>query len=636
MAAAAVDRGGRDRRRAWHSHSSTCRILATSAASFGAPTRSARPAVVAARRDGRSIRMAGPSIRDGQHVSDPVARAEVDATAGPRATHGVRVVATTVAERRAARPISALKARRSSCSVTRAQAFRAGSSAGQTRASDPDAGRRQLTQCRGHRCAHTVRGWPRGIPPVRSTHDSPTALRRRRHAAARHAARRAHAAADARRVRRPGAPARARPAAAAGHRQRRAAFAHPLGPARHRQDDAGAAARRRSRGADFVAFSAVTAGIKEIREVIAAAEPPARGPRPAHDPVRRRDPSLQQGAAGRVPAARRGGRRSFSSARRRRTRRSRSTRRCSRDRRFTSCSRSRPTAIVTILRRALADAERGLGRVSRGGRRRALLAHRRVRERRRARALNVLELAVAACARPPTARGVLDTAALSALHRTARAALRQVGRRALQHHLGAAQVDPQQRRRRARVLARAHARGRRGPAVRRAPARAVRVGGRRQRRSARARCRAGGARTRCTSSACRSAIPRWPRRSSTWRRRRRATPSIAAYQAASPRRHAGPRRARAAAPAKRADRADEGARYGEGYRYAHDEAEGVAEMSCLPPHLKGRRYYEPTDRGLEPKIQDALERARRIRESREVDESERREIEKSGSRKVKE
>ena len=53
--------------------------------------------------------------------------------------------------------------------------------------------------------------------------------------------------------------------------------------------------------------------------------------------------------------------------------------------------------------------------------------------------------------------------------------------------------------------------------------------------------------------------------------------------------------------------------YGRGYRYAHDEAEGVAEMSCLPPHLEGRRYYEPTDRGLEAKIKDALERARQLR-----------------------
>jgi putative ATPase len=53
--------------------------------------------------------------------------------------------------------------------------------------------------------------------------------------------------------------------------------------------------------------------------------------------------------------------------------------------------------------------------------------------------------------------------------------------------------------------------------------------------------------------------------------------------------------------------------YGEGYRYAHDETEGVAEMSCLPEHLQERRYYEPTDRGIEGRIKDALERARKLR-----------------------
>ena len=53
--------------------------------------------------------------------------------------------------------------------------------------------------------------------------------------------------------------------------------------------------------------------------------------------------------------------------------------------------------------------------------------------------------------------------------------------------------------------------------------------------------------------------------------------------------------------------------YGEGYRYAHDEAEGVAEMSCLPEHLQERRYYEPTDRGIESRIKDALDRAKKLR-----------------------
>src|SRR5579862_3832308 len=53
--------------------------------------------------------------------------------------------------------------------------------------------------------------------------------------------------------------------------------------------------------------------------------------------------------------------------------------------------------------------------------------------------------------------------------------------------------------------------------------------------------------------------------------------------------------------------------YGKGYRSAHEEASGVAPMSCLPDHLEGRRYYEPSDRGLEVRIKDALDTARALR-----------------------
>jgi putative ATPase len=54
--------------------------------------------------------------------------------------------------------------------------------------------------------------------------------------------------------------------------------------------------------------------------------------------------------------------------------------------------------------------------------------------------------------------------------------------------------------------------------------------------------------------------------------------------------------------------------YGKGYRYAHDEAEGVAAMDSLPESLRGRRYYQPTDRGAEKTVEERLEAARRIRE----------------------
>jgi putative ATPase len=53
--------------------------------------------------------------------------------------------------------------------------------------------------------------------------------------------------------------------------------------------------------------------------------------------------------------------------------------------------------------------------------------------------------------------------------------------------------------------------------------------------------------------------------------------------------------------------------YGKGYRYAHDEADGVSEMECLPESLRGRRYYVPGERGSETEIESRLEAARLIR-----------------------
>jgi putative ATPase len=60
--------------------------------------------------------------------------------------------------------------------------------------------------------------------------------------------------------------------------------------------------------------------------------------------------------------------------------------------------------------------------------------------------------------------------------------------------------------------------------------------------------------------------------------------------------------------------------YGKGYRYAHDEAEGVAaDMVCLPPAHEGRRFYEPTDRGLEAEIRKKVEELRRKRGTPEAE-----------------
>ena len=47
--------------------------------------------------------------------------------------------------------------------------------------------------------------------------------------------------------------------------------------------------------------------------------------------------------------------------------------------------------------------------------------------------------------------------------------------------------------------------------------------------------------------------------------------------------------------------------YGKGYKYAHNETDAVADMSCLPPALEARKYYEPADRGFEKDIKRRLE-----------------------------
>jgi putative ATPase len=47
--------------------------------------------------------------------------------------------------------------------------------------------------------------------------------------------------------------------------------------------------------------------------------------------------------------------------------------------------------------------------------------------------------------------------------------------------------------------------------------------------------------------------------------------------------------------------------YGKGYQYAHEEKDAVADMDCLPPSLAGRRYYRPTDRGFEKEVKRRLE-----------------------------
>jgi putative ATPase len=62
--------------------------------------------------------------------------------------------------------------------------------------------------------------------------------------------------------------------------------------------------------------------------------------------------------------------------------------------------------------------------------------------------------------------------------------------------------------------------------------------------------------------------------------------------------------------------------YGKGYRYAHDEPDAVAAMDCLPENLQGRTFYRPTERGFEKEIKRRLDGWKELkRKRREPDET---------------
>jgi putative ATPase len=59
--------------------------------------------------------------------------------------------------------------------------------------------------------------------------------------------------------------------------------------------------------------------------------------------------------------------------------------------------------------------------------------------------------------------------------------------------------------------------------------------------------------------------------------------------------------------------------YGKGYQYAHDVEGRVADMECLPAGLAGRRYYHPTEEGREKllarRMEEIVQKRRRNRSS---------------------
>ncbi len=53
--------------------------------------------------------------------------------------------------------------------------------------------------------------------------------------------------------------------------------------------------------------------------------------------------------------------------------------------------------------------------------------------------------------------------------------------------------------------------------------------------------------------------------------------------------------------------------YGQGYKYAHELANKVADMQCLPDNLRERQYYFPTNEGIEKRIRERLEEIKRLK-----------------------
>jgi putative ATPase len=56
--------------------------------------------------------------------------------------------------------------------------------------------------------------------------------------------------------------------------------------------------------------------------------------------------------------------------------------------------------------------------------------------------------------------------------------------------------------------------------------------------------------------------------------------------------------------------------YGEGYEHAHTQDDALTAMECLPENLIGRTYYEPSDRGMERRIAERLAEIRTAREKK--------------------
>jgi putative ATPase len=53
--------------------------------------------------------------------------------------------------------------------------------------------------------------------------------------------------------------------------------------------------------------------------------------------------------------------------------------------------------------------------------------------------------------------------------------------------------------------------------------------------------------------------------------------------------------------------------YGKDYQYAHNFEEKITNMQCLPDNLAGRTWYKPTDQGFEQRLRQRLDEIRKIK-----------------------
>ncbi len=59
--------------------------------------------------------------------------------------------------------------------------------------------------------------------------------------------------------------------------------------------------------------------------------------------------------------------------------------------------------------------------------------------------------------------------------------------------------------------------------------------------------------------------------------------------------------------------------YGKGYQYAHDTEDKLTTMECLPPSLKGKEYYTPTEQGNETKFKARFEQIKKWKKEHRED-----------------